>query len=51
MSIAIRIAKIHADGKMFIFRKFKGYIHSSIGSRSVPVDGLADENMISFKLL
>ena len=26
---------------MFIFRKFEGYIHSGIGSRSVPVDRLA----------
>ena len=25
----------------FIFRKFKGYIHSGIGSRLVPVDRLA----------
>ena len=33
----------------FIFRKFEGYIHSSIGSRLVPVDKLADENVILFK--
>ena len=26
---------------MLIFRKFEGYILSGIGSRSVPVDGLA----------
>ena len=35
-----------------IFRKFEGYVLSSIGSRSVPVDRLAgwlaDENVISF---
>ena len=39
----------------FIFRKFEGYIHSDIGSRSVPVDRLvgwlADENVISFQFL
>ena len=42
----------------FIFRKFEGYIHSSIGSKSVPIDRLAagwlagrlaDENGISFE--
>ena len=26
---------------MFIFRKFEGYMHRGIGSRSVPVDWLA----------
>ena len=44
--------------KMLIFKKFEGYILSSVGSRSVPVDRLAgwlsDENVISlefFKIL
>ena len=35
----------------FIFRKFEGYIHSDIGSRSVSVDRLADNNMIWFDFL
>ena len=43
----------------FIFRKFKGYIHSGIGSKSVPVGRqvgrlagrLADENVILFEFL
>ena len=38
-ALAIRIAKVRAGG--FIFRNFKGYILSSIGSRLVPVDRLA----------
>ena len=32
-----------------IFGKFEGSILSGIGSRSVPVDRLADENVISFE--
>ena len=35
----------------FIFRKFEGYIHSGIGSKSVPVGRLADENAILFEFL
>ena len=34
-----------------IFKKFEGYILSGIDSRSVPVDRLADENVISFEFL
>ena len=38
---------------MFIFIKFEGYIHSGIGTRSVPVGRqagrLADKNVISFE--
>ena len=41
MSFVIEIAKVCADGKMLIFGKFDGYILSSMGSRSVPVDRLA----------
>ena len=40
---------------VFIFRKFEGYIPSSIGSRSVPVGRQAgwqvDKNVILFKIL
>ena len=32
-----------------IFGKFEGSILSGIGSRSVPVDRLADKNVISFE--
>ena len=54
VSIVIKIGKICANENN---GKFEGYIHSGIGSRSVPVDRLAgwlagrlaDEiNMISF---
>ena len=34
-----------------IFRKFESFIVSGIGSRSVPVDRQADENVISLEFL
>ena len=37
MSIVIRIAKVRASRNNIYFQKIEGYIHSSIGSRSVPV--------------
>ena len=36
---------------VLIFGKFEGYILSGIGSRSVPVDRQADENVMPFKFL
>ena len=35
--------------RLITFRKFEGYIHSGIVSRSIPVGRLADKNMISFE--
>ena len=51
MSIVIRIVKIHAEEITLIFRKFKSYTLSGIGSRSVLADRLSDENVISLDFL
>ena len=48
MSIVIRTAKVCADS-LFSESLKATYIRSSIGSRSVPVDRLANKNVISFK--
>ena len=45
----IGIAKVVPTEIALIFGKFQGYILNGIGSRSVPVDRLSDENVISFE--
>ena len=51
----IRIAMVCAGRNCFISRKFEGYIHSGIGSGSVPVGRQAGkdarQNMTSYEFL
>ena len=50
VSLAIGIANVMLADLSFILRKFEGYIPSGLGARLIPVDRLAEENLLVFEI-